>query len=238
MPISNVISGLNDVASFLTETQQRVNRDVQQYTGLPIPSQQSGTIVNRKAIIWQVTGLPSTLQIPDLIMKINPKNLSSKYTQLINRKRTLAGFIEEHWGEQLDSLSAGGQTGQFFGPIGLTDDRRRDTDAYDRFRQLVAIYRNNGSVYDTRTGKIIAQGAVVMNYDNCVYAGYFESFTIIDSADRPFSLNYDFAFKVVREIYPGRIKSFANVTTVPRVGAPRNDRVTMDITTFSGGNEA
>lgn len=235
MPITGAIDGLNDAIESLQGNISDLNRGVQRLTGSPIPTQQGITSVrNRKAIVWQIEGLPESLRVPDLMMSINPKNLSSKYTQLINRKRTFGGFIEEHWGEQLDSLSASGETGSFFGPLGLTNANRRDTEEYEKFEQLLSMYRNNGSIYDTRSGKIVAQGSIVMNYDSCIYDGYFDNFSVTDSADKPFSLSYNFSFKVTREIYPGRIKSFASITTVSRPGAPRNDTVTLDITTFSG----
>jgi len=231
MGIDKVISGLQNTVNYLSDVDSRLQRsDLGTYTAV-----QSGNVKNKKSVIWQIDGIPDKYKVPDLIMKINPSNLSSNYSQLINRKRTLGGFIEEHWGEQLDSISASGKTGQFVNKLGLTNFTRRDTAAYNDFQNLIAIYRNNGVLYDSFTNRIIAQGSVVMNYDSNIYKGYFENFTITESADKPFELNYDFSFKVTQEVYPGRMKSFRSVTTVSRVGELRNDRVTLDITNASSG---
>jgi hypothetical protein len=229
---TSAITGLNNGISSITAVNNRLNNwsDRMGIGGQPLLT---GEVSNKKAIIWQIQGLPERLSVPDLTMKINPRNLDSSYSQLINRKRTLGGFIEEHWGEQLDSLSASGTTGEFFGEFGLTNAMRRDTEMFRKFEEFVTIYRNNGSVYDSRSGQIAAQGFVIMNYDSGIYHGFFESFTINESSQKPYCLDYDFSFKVTSEVYPGRMQSFQDVTTVPRPGAPINDTVTMDITTTS-----
>lgn len=230
--LPSAITGLNNGISSITALNNSLKSwaDRNQISGQSVLS---GEIANKKAIIWQIQGLPERLSVPDLTMKINPRNLDSSYAQLINRKRTLGGFIEEHWGEQLDSLSASGTTGEFFGNFGLTNTMRRDTEMFQKFEEFVTIYRNNGSVYDSRSGQVVAQGFVIMNYDSGIYHGFFESFTINESDQKPYCLDYDFSFKITSEVYPGRMQSFQDVTTVPRPGAPINDAVTMDITTTS-----
>ena len=117
---TGAITGLNNTINTVVDLDTSLRNAVQKFTNTPFPSQtKSGTVTNRKLIIWQIEGLPEKFKLADLMMSINPKNLNSNYTQLINRKRTHGGFIEEHWGEQLDSLSASGTTKQFFGAHGL-----------------------------------------------------------------------------------------------------------------------
>ena len=207
--------------------------DIRKYTelatGEPITTFTSGTVKNEKSIIWEVRGITEQLKIPDLVMKINPRNLSTKYTQLINRKRTIGGFIEEHWGEQLDELSASGITRGFYDENGLTNLNRRNTDGYREFEKLINIYRNNGSIYDHKTGAIIAQGTIVMNYDGNIQHGYFENFSVNEISEKQFNLQYDFTFKVTFEEYPQRKTSFKQVTTVIRPGTPVNDIVSLNI---------
>jgi len=246
MAIDDTILGLQNTIDKLTDADKRVRTYSEQIfsankvtgTDWPWSSKVSqGTVRNRKSIIWQINGLPDRFKIPDFVMKINPQNLNSTYTQLINRKRTLGGFIEEHWGEQLDTLSASGRTGGFFGAVGLTNKDRRTTDNFQQFERLIAIYRNNGTLYDEQTGKIMAQGSVVMNYDSSIYNGYFESFAINEVSDKQFDLAYDFSFKVLREVFPGRMKSFKSVTVVPALDVQRNDRVTLDIVNIPTGTD-
>jgi hypothetical protein len=234
--ISDDIIGLQNTITTINETDQRLNKNVQRYTGTTIPSQVvQNQIRNKKLIIWQIGGLPEQYTLPDLIMKINPENLNSQYSQLINHKRTWGGFIEEHWGEQLDSLSASGKSAQFYGELGLTNEGRRDTDNFKAFNNFIAMYRNNGTLYDPKTGRILAQGYVTMNYDDAVYRGYFENFSLNELAKKPFELQYDISFKITKEVFPGRVLSFSNITTVLKPGALRNDRTTLDIVNIPNG---
>lgn len=229
MDFNQATTDLNTGISDLLNVNRELNRRVEQFTGQPIPMQiDQSTVRNKKAIIWQIDGLPDKLKVPDLIIRLNPNTLRSDFTQLINRKRTYGGFIEEHWGEQLDSLSMDSLTSTFFGASGLTNTNRRDTDAYREFDELVSIYRNNGSIYDPQSRKLIAQGTIVMNYDFAIYQGFFERFSISDTADKPFDLKFSFSFKVTNELYPGRARSFRQITPTA-IGASRNENISMDI---------
>jgi hypothetical protein len=236
---NSTIIGLQNTISNIIDVDTVLRNQVQKFTNTPFPDQVSSTSVkNRKSIIWQIQGLPSNLSLADLMMSINPRNLNISYSQLINRKRTHGGFIEEHWGEQLDELSASGTTRQFYGATGLTNLNRRDSTGWMEYDKLLTYYRNNGSIYDDKTSKIVAQGTVVMNYDSAIFNGYFEKLSIVESADKPYCLDYDFSFKVTAEVFPGRIQSFANITTIPTVDAVQNDNVSIDITTTTGRTTA
>jgi len=230
MPIDDTIIGLQNTLTALRNDDELLRRKTEEFTGQPFPTPVgSNKILNRKPIIWQIDGIPDKYRLPDLTMSINPQNLSSDYKQLINRKRTIGGFVEEHWGEELDTLSASGRTSTFYGLLGLTNYARRDTQGFKEFEKFVNIYRNNGTLFDEKTGMIVAQGSVIMNYDSAVYQGYFESLSIDETGEKPFELEYNFSFKVTFEKYPGRIRSFRNITTVTQPGAIRNDHVTLDI---------
>ena len=228
--------GLQNTIDKINATDNRLKRNVQQYTGVNIPSQVNNQSVrNKKLIIWQIGGLPTSYTLPDLTMKINPENLNTQFSQLLNRKRTWGGFIEEHWGEQLDSLSASGISSQFYSELGLTNESRRDTDSFKEFEKFINVYRNNGTLYDQKTGAILVQGYVVMNYDNAIYKGYFESFSLNEIAEKQYQLQYDFSFKVTKEIYPGRISTFSNITTVSQPNSLKNDRVSLDVVNIQTG---
>ena len=149
MSLQEVKDSLGKAIEDVSKLDAQIKQRTEAITGIPVQSsvRQTGTIQN-KVIIWQVRGVTESLKIPDLIMKINPSNLDEQYTQLINRKRTFGGFIEEHWGEQLSTLSASGITRSFFGSNGLTNYNRRDTEGYREFEQFVTIYRNNGSIFN------------------------------------------------------------------------------------------
>lgn len=168
-------------------------------------------------IFWSVRG---EAKIPTLRMLVNPANLDFTYTPLINETRTLGGFIQEFWGEQLTTLSASGKTAMFISSEkGLTNKDSRTTEAYQYFMSLLNIYKNNGKGYFTKfedsasranSTKISSFGNIIMNYDNKQYDGYFESFNYTEDALLPFNLEYSFNFKIIKifgqkELNYGRI---------------------------------
>lgn len=165
-----------------------------------------GTKTNKQAIVWRIDGLIETP--PALTMFINPANLDLSYSALINETRTLGGFIQEFWGEQLTSLSASGQTSMFYNSGGITNRDTRISEAYQNFIRLVNIYKNNGKEYTreqnnatkANPNRISSFGKVVMIYMDKEYEGYFESFSFKETAEKPFNFDYDFAFKVTRTI--------------------------------------
>ena len=158
---------------------------------------------NKRAIKWV---LPN---VSPLIMLVNPMNLDLSYNQLVNETRTLGGFLEEFWGEQLTTLSGSGQSALFYNDGGLTNKDLVNTEGYVNFQRLVNIYRNNGKGYsDSRFGtgtnvtstKIKSFGVVKMFYMNKSYEGYFDSFNTRRMADKPFNFEYDLSFRIRRAI--------------------------------------
>ena len=135
-----------------------------------------GAKTNKQAIVWRIDGIQNPP--PDLIMFINPTNLDLSYTQLVNETRTLGGFVQEFWGEQLTTLSASGQTAMFYNDGGITNKDARISESYQNFIRLVNIYKNNGKDYSdekitlaqiTNPNKIVSLGTVVMIYVNKEY---------------------------------------------------------------------
>jgi len=231
MSVDKTVANLAKTIDYIDELDVRLRKRTEQFTGQPFPSQiTQNSVTNKKSIMWQIRDIPDKYRLPDLVMNVNPTNLKTSYKQLINRRRTIGGFLEQHWGEELDSMSMSGITSNFYGPLGLTNLKRRDTDSFREFEKFVQIYRNNGSLYDEKTSMIVAQGSIIMSYDSCIYSGYFESFNINETIDKNFNLQYDLSFKVTKELFPGKRNTFSNVTTVLRPGSSKNDVVTLDIT--------
>jgi hypothetical protein len=133
---------------------------------------------------------------PYMILHMNPDSFEVSYSKLINRQATRGGFVEQHWGEELDSISCSGSTGLFITlDAGLSALNRKASIAYRKYLELVALYRNNGLVYDQR-GEVIFEGGIKMYFDGDIYTGYFENMTITESADKPFTFDVSFNFKV------------------------------------------
>ena len=160
---------------------------------------------NKHLISWRIEGLRDTP--PEFTLIVNPVNLDISYTQLVNETRTMGGFLQEYWGEQLTTLSAAGRTAMFFGSEGLTNYESRDSEAYQNFIRLLNLYKCNGKEYIDETqrqtlatkanpDRIVGFARVIMIYMNKEYEGYFESFTYKEMAEKPFYIEYDFSFKV------------------------------------------
>ena len=77
---------------------------------------------------------------------------------------------------------------------------RRDTITYDKYLDLLALFHNNGSIYD-QTGRVIVQGKIKMIFDGGVWFGWFQSFSVTDDANTPYSFNVSLAMQVEREYH-------------------------------------
>ena len=166
-----------------------------------------GAKPNKIPIVWRIDDIANPP--PELTMLVNPGNLDATYTQMINETRTLGGFIQEFWGEQLTTLSSSGRTALTYGLDGLSNADARQSSAYENFSRLVDVYRCNGKDYTALNtfvkqtndiDRITNLGAVVMSFQKVEYSGYFDSFTVREIGEKPFYFEYDFSFKVIRII--------------------------------------
>jgi hypothetical protein len=135
-----------------------------------------------------------------LVMHINPQNYSENHTKKVERVQTRGGFVEFFWGDELTDISADGSTGAFMNIYtGLSSVLRHKTIAWDRYRDLHDLYRNNGSVYDPY-GSIVLQGNIMLMYDRGTYIGYFRTFEVEETDDQPFAFRVSWTFKVEEEL--------------------------------------
>ena len=77
---------------------------------------------------------------------------------------------------------------------------RRETITYDKYLDLLALFHNNGSIYD-QTGRVIVQGKIKMIFDGGVWFGWFQSFSVSDDANTPYSFNVSLSMQVEREYH-------------------------------------
>jgi hypothetical protein len=162
-------------------------------------------------ISWSIEG--TSQQVPSLTMLVNPTNLEKQYTSLINETRTLGGFVQEYWGEQLTVLNASGRTAMFVDEQGLSNANARNSESYQYFVSLLNIYKNNGKDYYSTYTTVASQrnptritnfGFINMFFDHKQYQGRFDSFDYSEVADKPFNLDYNFSFKVFNVIGEAR----------------------------------
>jgi hypothetical protein len=131
-----------------------------------------------------------------LVMHVNPSNMTITSNHKVERIQTRGVWVEQHWGDELDEISCDGTTGAFMNLYtGLSSVLRQQTIAWDRFRDLYDLYRNNGSLYDPY-GNIVLQGNIMLMYDRGVYLGTFRSFEVEETDATPFSFTIAWTFKV------------------------------------------
>lgn len=108
-----------------------------------------------------------------------------------------AGFVSSPSSEEDEVLVTANRPTSMGQNIGGT---RRDTITYDKYLDLLALFHNNGSVYD-QTGRVILQGKIKMIFDGGVWFGWFQSFSVTDDAQTPYLFNVSLSMQVEREYH-------------------------------------
>jgi hypothetical protein len=142
---------------------------------------------------------------PSLVLMVSPSTMSRSYSKIISSgNRTRSGFIVEHWGEQLLTISMDGSTGGFYcwrpggGPDGLTTFQEASA-GYQQLMSLMALFRSNGRLYNA-DGTIAIVGAVQLYYDGVIYEGVLDGFGFSEDDNQPFRIGYNFQMTVHYEL--------------------------------------
>lgn len=143
-----------------------------------------------------------------LVLMVNPKTMSLKFAKQINRIQTRGGFVEQHWGDSEISIDFEMATACFMrlfvGTSSNTDPTltgasRRETLGYDSFLDMLALFHNNGSVYDIE-GRVVLQGKIKITFDGGVYTGWFNSFSVEEVAESPYQFTMSASFTCDTEL--------------------------------------
>ena len=153
--------------------------------------------------------LPEALK---MVLHVNPSSMSIKGEKVIERMQSKSGYIEQHFGDGTKSIDFDMATGGFMrlytglssntSPE-MTQGTRRETLAYDSYLNILALLNNNGSVYDI-TGQVALQGKIKITFDGGVYFGWFTTFSVTESADKPYQFALTAGFEVEQEIQTWR----------------------------------
>lgn len=169
--------------------------------------------------------------LPDgikLVCHVNPSQLSFSYQKKVSRTPTIGGWVEYYWGDEpytitLDMSSGGfirlgsGLSNTTGAVTSLQSERpntpsanhtfgidlggnRRQTIAYDKYLDLLALFHNNGSIYDSR-GYVTLQGRIKMNFDGGEWYGWFQSFSVSETAETPFTFKLNMVMQIEREVH-------------------------------------
>lgn len=150
--------------------------------------------------------LPHNLK---MVLHVNPTSMALSYSKLIERIQTKGGYVEQHWGDAPTTISFNMVTGGFMrlytGLSGITGGgldvggNRRETIAYDKYLDMLALFHCNGSVYDS-TGQIAFQGIIKVTFDGGIYLGWFSSFNVNEAAEKPYQFDLTADFTVAHEV--------------------------------------
>ena len=165
----------------------------------------------------QTSILPEEIK---LVLHVNPRSMNLQYNKLVSRVQTRGGFVEQHWGDALEQITFEGSTGGFVRLYaGLSNKTgtsnagnlqgngseltavqgRRETIAYDRYLDLLALFHGNGAIYDIN-GNIALQGYIQITFDEGVYIGWFDTdFTVTEDASQPYQFRMNSRFIIEEE---------------------------------------
>jgi hypothetical protein len=151
-------------------------------------------------------------------LMVNPRSMGSNLSKIVNRTPTMTSFHEDHWGEELDTISLQGTTAAFIMPSTAPDqyglianDSRRTTIAYHQFKRLIDLIRLNGCFFDN-FGRVIYRYSVLLSYGQQAYKGFFESIDVTEMASDPYRFTYTITFKSEGTLY--NYSAPGNSTTV------------------------
>lgn len=161
--------------------------------------------------------LPGDLK---LVLHVNPRSMRLGYQKNIVRIRTRGGYVEQHWGDALEDInfematggfvrlysglsnktgSSGAGTLQGTGAELTAVQGRRETIAYDRFLDVLALFHCNGAIYDAN-GNLAIQGYIKVSFDGGIHIGWFDTdFTLTEAAESPYQFSLTTRFIIDRE---------------------------------------
>ncbi|MEL7341450.1 MAG: hypothetical protein AAGM67_13295, partial [Bacteroidota bacterium] len=145
-----------------------------------------------------------------LVLHANPETMSFSYSKIIQRIQTDGGYVEQHWGEGTETINFNGTTGGFVrlyaGLVNITGGgvdaggTRRETIAYDKYLDFLALFHQNGGIYDTN-GSIIFQGQIKISFDGQSHFGWFSNFSVSENVDKPYQFALSATFTVERDLW-------------------------------------
>ena len=177
---------------------------------------------------WETSLLPDSLK---MVLHVNPSDMDINYAKQIDRLQTMGGYVEQHWGDAAQEVGLSAKSGGFMrlyaGMSNITNPSyggtRRETIAYDKYLDLLALFHNNGSIYDAN-GNIALQGIIKMIFDGGVWLGWFSDFSVMETAEMPYMFDLTTSFTVHRELMTFRthISSARTQTATSPTVAPQD----------------
>lgn len=165
----------------------------------------------RRPVVFDILGPDyETSLLPEdykMVLHVNPNSMSIQYNRQVERIQTMGGWVEQHWGDSTQeinmAMASGGFMRLYSGLSNITNPAhggtRRETLAYEKYLDLLALFHNNGSVYDA-TGRIVFQGILKMSFDGGTFLGWFTDLSVNEEAEQPYMFTMDCNFAVRKEV--------------------------------------
>jgi len=196
------------------------------------PNDEFNLAANRKPVVFDILAPDyETSLLPDgmaLVLHVNPQSMQLNYEKVIERTQTKGGYVEQHWGDGVQTIDFNMATGGFLrlysGLSNITGGpgaygaggTRRETIAYDKYLDMLSMFHNNGSIYDT-AGRIVFQGIIKVTFDGGIYLGWFKTFSVSEDATQPHQFILTATFEVSDEIQ--RFRSPMSLNAMGPTGA-------------------
>lgn len=171
-------------------------------------------VARQQALALDLASLQASItalnSMPPLILLVNPQEFRRSHENTVDfGVKTRVGNIVHTWLEQPIKINSSGISAAQYAMYadntgGLTNHNRIFSLSYRNLMSLVLMYKSNGMVYDLtgqQLGSIVLAGSVFIAFDDHVYIGSFDSFTLTDSADKPHNMSYSFTFTVRHDIH-------------------------------------
>jgi len=159
------------------------------------------------------TSLPDPNQDVEFRFLINPATVTVNRQTVDANSLTRGGWQFGVWGEDVFQVSLSGQSAGSYFTKGLTDEFSYYAVSYRNLMQLQQLFENNGYWFE---GEEYNEGPLAPDYlrrrirvhqdvelwcGNFIWSGMFDSLSISQDADRPFTLNFQIGFLVWKERY-------------------------------------
>lgn len=174
---------------------------------------------------WETSLLPDDLK---MVLHVNPSNMDISYNKQVERIQTRGGYVEQHWGDAAQEINfafvSGGFMRLYAGMSNITNPSyggtRRQTIAYDKYLDLLALFMNNGSIYDSE-GSVVLQGIIKVIFDGGVWLGWFSTFQVQESAEKPYQFTMSAGFTVHRELmtFRSHVATYSNTSATTPTGS-------------------
>lgn len=136
-------------------------------------------------------------------LMVNPNIFGQNFQKNITNTMTRGGWRIAYNSQPQPVISAEGITPGFYTywgleeTFGLTRTKRHWSGAWANLMDLVALFRNNGTIREESDPGVVRKvGDVVMIFEGWIWRGSFRTFSIRESATQPFFVSYNFEFQV------------------------------------------